>query len=60
MKEPRSIIFVIVITKNDISNQIILKLAQEANPRGIKTIRIITKPNTLIKNSSNKASFFLY
>ncbi|RDL35917.1 Uncharacterized protein BP5553_06529 [Venustampulla echinocandica] len=57
LKNPRSIILAVVSSKNDISNQIILQRARQVDPRGLRTLGIITKPDTLVKGSKNEESF---
>lgn len=57
MKNPRSIILAVITAKNDFSNQIILKRARELDPEGIRTLGIITKPDTLVKGSVGETSF---
>lgn len=57
MKEPRSIILAVVSAKNDIGNQIVLKLAKQADPRGIRTLGIVTKPDTLSPGSESEKQF---
>ncbi|GFF61244.1 dynamin family GTPase, putative [Aspergillus udagawae] len=57
MKEPRSIILAVVSAKNDFANQIILKLARDADPSGKRTLGIITKPDTLVAGSESETMF---
>lgn len=57
MKNPRSIILAVITAKNDFSNQIILKRARELDPEGSRTLGIITKPDTLIKDTVGETSF---
>ncbi|KAF1730133.1 Interferon-induced GTP-binding protein Mx [Beauveria bassiana] len=57
MKEPRSIILAVVSAKNDYANQIVLKLAREADSRGTRTLGVITKPDTLIPGSGSEHMF---
>jgi GTPase SAR1 family protein len=57
MVEPRSIILAVVSAKNDVPNQIVLKLAREADPSGARTLGVITKPDTLIPGSDSEAHF---
>lgn len=57
MKEPRSIILAVVSAKNDYANQIVLKLARDADPRGTRTLGVITKPDTLIPGSGSEQTF---
>ncbi|OAA72311.1 Dynamin, GTPase domain protein [Cordyceps fumosorosea ARSEF 2679] len=57
MKESRSIILAVVSAKNDYANQIVLKLARDADPRGTRTLGVITKPDTLIPGSGSEGMF---
>jgi hypothetical protein len=54
MKEPRSIILAVVSAKNDYANQIVLKLARTADKIGMRTLGVITKPDTLISGSDSE------
>ncbi|PGH10520.1 hypothetical protein AJ79_05448 [Helicocarpus griseus UAMH5409] len=58
MKAPRSIILAVVSAKYDIANQIVLKMAKSSDPDGLRTIGVITKPDTLHFGSPSEASFF--
>ncbi|KAI9816389.1 MAG: hypothetical protein M1832_005056 [Thelocarpon impressellum] len=57
MSNPRSIILAVVSAKNDYANQIVLKLAKEADPKGLRTLGVITKPDELPVGSINKLDF---
>ena len=57
MKAPRSIILAVVSAKNDYANQIVLKLARAADKKGIRTLGVITKPDTLIGGSESEAMY---
>ncbi|MCJ1323323.1 hypothetical protein MMC15_008679 [Xylographa vitiligo] len=57
MKEPRSIILAVVSAKNDYANQIVLKLARAADKKGLRTLGVITKPDTLIAGSESEAMY---
>ena len=57
LKNPRSIILAVVSAKNDIGNQIILRRAREVDPQGLRTLGIITKPDTLSKGSKAEEAF---
>lgn len=57
MKNPRSIILAVVSAKNDFANQIVLKRAREVDPEGLRTLGIITKPDTLLGGSESEAVF---
>ena len=47
MAQSRNIILAVVSTKNDLANQIVTKLARDMDPKGIRTLGIITKLDTL-------------
>lgn len=57
MKEPRCIILAVVSAKNDIANQIVLKLARAADKMGNRTLGVITKPDTLIPASDSETMY---
>ncbi|KAF1732556.1 Interferon-induced GTP-binding protein Mx [Beauveria bassiana] len=57
MKQKRSIILAVVSAKNDYANQIVLKLARKADPHGMRTLGVITKPDTLNVGSESERSF---
>ncbi|CAG8197859.1 unnamed protein product [Penicillium salamii] len=57
MSQPRSIILAVVSAKNDFANQIILRLARDADPTGNRTLGVITKPDILVAGSESEASF---
>ena len=57
MKEPRSIILAVVSAKNDYANQIVLKLARNADQKGNRTLGVITKPDTLVPDSESEAMY---
>jgi hypothetical protein len=57
MKESRSIILAVVSAKNDFANQIVLKLARDADPSGKRTLGIITNPDTLVAGSGSETIF---
>ena len=57
MKAPRSVILAVVSAKNDYANQIVLKLARAADKEGIRTLGVITKPDTLIADSESEAMY---
>ncbi|KAM5354255.1 hypothetical protein ACJ41O_000905 [Fusarium nematophilum] len=57
MKESRSVILAVVSAKNDYANQVVLKLAQKADPKGTRTLGVITKPDTLHPGSESERSF---
>jgi GTPase SAR1 family protein len=57
MTSSRSIILAVVSAKNDYANQIVLKMAREADSHGLRTLGIITKPDTLSAGSDSEADF---
>ncbi|RAL11843.1 uncharacterized protein BO97DRAFT_443556 [Aspergillus homomorphus CBS 101889] len=57
MKEPRSIILAVISAKNDYANQIVLRLARDADKAGNRTLGVITKPDTLTANSESERMF---
>ena len=57
MKNPRSVILAVVSAKNDYANQIVLKRAKEVDPEGLRTLGLITKPDTLPPGSDSEADF---
>ncbi|KAI7493549.1 hypothetical protein KC367_g8546 [Hortaea werneckii] len=57
LKEKRTIIMAVVSVKNDYANQIILKKCRDVDPKGHRTIGIITKPDFLEPGSENEASW---
>lgn len=58
MTDPRTIVLAIVTAKNDYANQIVLKRAKEVDPDGVRTLGIITKPDTLPEGSDSEDDFF--
>lgn len=59
MENPRSVISAVVSAKNDVQNQIVLKLVKDFDPEGVRTIGIITKPDTLSTGSANESKFLV-
>jgi GTPase SAR1 family protein len=57
MEKERSIILAVVSAKNDFANQIVTKYARELDPEGLRTLGIITKPDTLHAGSDSEAIF---
>lgn len=57
MQEPRSIILAVVSAKNDVANQIVLRLARELDHLGNRTLGVITKPDILVAGSATEAMF---
>ncbi|GLA75056.1 hypothetical protein AtubIFM55763_006317 [Aspergillus tubingensis] len=57
MKEPRSVILAVISAKNDYANQIVLRLARDADKSGDRTLGVITKPDMLVPNSESEKMF---
>ncbi len=57
MSNPRSVILAVVSAKNDYANQIVLKRAKEVDREGLRTLGLITKPDTLPPGSNSEADF---
>jgi GTPase SAR1 family protein len=57
MSNPRSIILAVVSARNDYANQVVLKLAREVDSDGMRTLGVITKPDTLPVGSESEAAF---
>lgn len=47
MSNPRTIILAVVTAKNDAANQCILKKFKDVDPKGTRTLGIITKPDSI-------------
>ncbi|KXL51256.1 hypothetical protein M433DRAFT_73240 [Acidomyces richmondensis BFW] len=57
ISQKRTIIMAVVSAKNDYANQIILKKCRDVDPKGSRTIGIITKPDFLEPDSENELSW---
>ncbi|KAL9048618.1 MAG: hypothetical protein Q9162_007626 [Coniocarpon cinnabarinum] len=57
MSNPRSVILAVVSAKNDYANQSVTRLAHEYDPRGMRTLGIVTKPDTLHVGSESERGF---
>lgn len=57
LRNPRSIILAVVSARYDPNNQIILNKARGVDPEGLRTLGIITKPDTLAKGSKDEREF---
>lgn len=57
MKRPRSIILAVVSAKSDFALQEVTELARELDPKGTRTLGLITKPDTLDIGSDSEASY---
>ncbi|KAK7178145.1 dynamin family protein [Paraphaeosphaeria sporulosa] len=58
MRSPRSIILAVVSAKNDFNNQSITRYSRQIDPSGLRTLGLITKPDTLHKGSDSE-SFYI-
>ncbi|KAF4625074.1 hypothetical protein G7Y89_g13095 [Cudoniella acicularis] len=58
MDDPRSIILAIVSAQSDTALQIVLSLAKAADPDRVRTMGIITKPDTLIQRGPESMNDF--
>lgn len=54
MRSPRSIILAVVSAKNDLNNQSITRYSREIDPNGVRTLGLITKPDTLDEGSDSE------
>lgn len=53
VEEPRSVILAVVSAKNDISNQVVLKMAKKADPTGQRTMGKSVKGHLPTANAGN-------
>lgn len=53
----RTIILAVISAKNDYTNQVILKRCREIDPKGSRTLRIITKSDFLRPGSENEKTW---
>ncbi|KAK0890676.1 hypothetical protein LTR91_022708 [Friedmanniomyces endolithicus] len=54
---PRSIVLAVVSAKNDYAVQIVTRFTREVDPRGLRTLGLITKPDTLHFGSDSEAAY---
>ena len=54
ISEKRTIVLAVISAKNDYANQIILKDCREFDPKGARTLGVITKPDYLRADSENE------
>jgi hypothetical protein len=54
ISEGRTIILAVISAKNDYANQIILKICRKFDPKGARTLGVITKPDYLKPGSENE------
>lgn len=57
VKRPRSIILAVVSAKSDFALQEITELARELDPKGSRTLGLITKPDALDAGSDSEAAY---
>ncbi|KAN0076071.1 P-loop containing nucleoside triphosphate hydrolase protein [Elaphomyces granulatus] len=57
MKRPRSIILAVVSAKSDFALQEVTKYARKLDPRGERTLGLITKPDTLDAGSDSERAY---
>ena len=57
MKRPRSIILAVVSAKSDFALQDVTEFARELDSKGIRTLGLITKPDTLDAGSDSEAAY---
>ena len=57
MRRPRSIILAVVSAKNEFALQDVTEIAREIDPKGSRTLGLITKPDTLDKGSDSEAAY---
>jgi GTP-binding protein EngB required for normal cell division len=54
MKRPRSIMLAVVSAKSEFNNQAITRYSREIDPEGLRTLGLITKPDTLEEGSDSE------
>lgn len=54
MQNPRSIMLAVVPANVDITTQEIIEIARELDPDGIRTLRVLTKPDLVDKGAEDK------
>jgi hypothetical protein len=54
MRNPRSIMLAVVPANVDIATQEIIEIAKELDPDGLRTLRILTKPDLVDKGAEDK------
>ncbi|KAK5079394.1 hypothetical protein LTR51_001591 [Lithohypha guttulata] len=59
MRNPRSIILAVVSAKNDFANQIVTKYTRDVDADGMRTLGVITKPDTLDVGSDSERAYLL-
>ena len=54
MKNPRSVILAVIPANVDIATQGILKMARECDPKGQRTLGVLTKPDLVDKGAEHR------
>ncbi|KMU74570.1 interferon-induced GTP-binding protein Mx [Coccidioides immitis RMSCC 3703] len=54
ISQKRTIILAVISAKNDYANQVILKICRRFDPKGARTLGVITKPDFLLPGSENE------
>ncbi|KAK2846368.1 hypothetical protein FQN49_005790 [Arthroderma sp. PD_2] len=57
MQSPRSIILAVVSAKSDFALQSVTKYTRRLDPRGMRTLGLVTKPDTLDAGSENERAY---
>ncbi|KAK2810770.1 hypothetical protein FQN49_008507 [Arthroderma sp. PD_2] len=57
ISQKRTIILAVISAKNDYANQVILKNCRKFDPKGERTLGVITKPDYLRPNSENESAW---
>ncbi|CAK7241769.1 MAG: hypothetical protein STHCBS139747_003240 [Sporothrix thermara] len=58
IKRPRSIILAVVSAAYEFVNQLATQLARDVDPRGVRTMGLITKPDKLDQGSDREQAYF--
>jgi GTP-binding protein EngB required for normal cell division len=58
MKRPRSTILAVVSAKSDFALQEVTEYTRELDPKGVRSLGLITKPDTLDAGSKSEAAYF--
>ncbi|PGH20399.1 hypothetical protein AJ80_03544 [Polytolypa hystricis UAMH7299] len=57
ISEERTIVLAVISAKNDYANQVILKNCRKYDPKGARTLGVITKPDYLRPGSQNESAW---
>jgi hypothetical protein len=58
IKRPRSTILAVVSAKSDFTLQEVTERIRKLNAKGVRTLGLITKPDTLDAGSESEAAYF--